>query len=256
MSEPQGKVFYGTLSDFYDDFYRGKNYERECCFILKQMGTIGSTPRMLELGCGTGGHLVPFSYHGWEANGIDASCSMLLKAKEKLPSGILRFGDFRESLNLFPASSFDLVTSLGTSILYASCSDIFQRVCCDVYTLLKPGGFFAFDLWKWHPCSPGEKFVEVECDTNGAKRFLRAMKWCPKGELLESNDCFIVDYGERSEVYFETHTLGLFRIEQVREWLQGIGFSVETFDGFTEKGFSTDAIRAVFICKKNGLSEG
>jgi SAM-dependent methyltransferase len=107
------------------------------------------TPRLLDLGCGTGGMLKAFQELG-EATGMDSSSFAIERARERSRCRV-EWGMLPEPIPFEPMS-FDVVTAL----------DVIEHVDDDraalgaIHTLLRPGGLFvctvpafAF-LWSGH----------------------------------------------------------------------------------------------------------
>ena len=51
---------------------------------LEEVMTIDSNTRVLEIGCGEGGNLLPFVERGCEVVGIDLNCPQIERAKQYL----------------------------------------------------------------------------------------------------------------------------------------------------------------------------
>jgi SAM-dependent methyltransferase len=81
MSEPFGPVY----ANCYDALYHEKNYQAECDLIERLLRTYGDgqIKRVLDLGCGTGNHVLPLCARGFEVIGVDRSESMLAQARNK-----------------------------------------------------------------------------------------------------------------------------------------------------------------------------
>lgn len=65
------KVF-DNYADFYDLFYEDKDYNAEVNFIidLAKINTNSQIKSVLDIGCGTGGHLIPFAKKRTKINRI------------------------------------------------------------------------------------------------------------------------------------------------------------------------------------------
>src|SRR5207248_11417549 len=68
-------VFGPQYAEAYDTLYRDKDYSAECDAIehVFRLYGIGPVRRVLDLGCGTGGHAVPLAERGYEVVGVDRS---------------------------------------------------------------------------------------------------------------------------------------------------------------------------------------
>ena len=77
-------VFQDLYANAYDDLYSDKDYSAECGLIIKVIGDSAiNVNSILDVGCGTGGHLIPLAQQGYNLTGIDPSASMLDLAKKK-----------------------------------------------------------------------------------------------------------------------------------------------------------------------------
>jgi len=87
-------VFTTGYADAYDLLYRDKDYNSECDLIERIFKTYGqsSVRRVLDLGCGTGGHAIPLAQRGYDVVGVDRSEPMLTHAKRKSRAASLSGG--------------------------------------------------------------------------------------------------------------------------------------------------------------------
>ncbi|MHA1381462.1 MAG: class I SAM-dependent DNA methyltransferase, partial [Candidatus Helarchaeota archaeon] len=78
------KVFEG-YARFYDTYYKNKDYNAEVDFVLNLAKKNSIFPHtILDVGCGTGGHLIPFVKKGLNVSGFDLSEEMINQAKQKI----------------------------------------------------------------------------------------------------------------------------------------------------------------------------
>ena len=147
------KEIFNQYAEYYDLFYRGKDYAAEAAFVegLIRRHCPGSGA-VLELGCGTAGHALELLSFGREILAVDRSAAMLAQARRKveaLPAQRRKLislvqGDIRR----FRADrNFDAVVSLFLVMSYqAEDADLL----CAFRTAaahLKRGGVFLFDYW-------------------------------------------------------------------------------------------------------------
>jgi SAM-dependent methyltransferase len=113
--------------------------------------------RLLDLGCGTGRHLVHFAARGFDATGLDLSEHMLAVARRTLAEhcvgATLVHGDITK-LPTIGLGRFDAVLCMFSvlGMIYGRANRV--RFLADVRDLLAPGGRFAlhvhnrwFNLW-------------------------------------------------------------------------------------------------------------
>jgi predicted TPR repeat methyltransferase len=79
--------FTENYANQYDRLYRDKDYAAECDF-LETLFAQAATPvrRILDLGCGTGGHALPLAQRGLHVTGVDLSAGMLAFAQTRRTS--------------------------------------------------------------------------------------------------------------------------------------------------------------------------
>lgn len=111
-------------------------------FMEKYKNEIG--PKIIEIGAGTGPHLVPLTKMGYEVTGVEltAAGSAIVKQKlseEQLPAQVVR-ADFR---NLpFKNESFD--TGFSIQALQHNNWEGAEQSFVEISRVLKPGGLFFF----------------------------------------------------------------------------------------------------------------
>lgn len=144
---------FDAYAHYYDLLYRDKDYEEEANYVASFIRAHNPTAtRILELGCGTGGHAVHLAALGYTVHGIDLSDSMLARAnarKAAQPPEVatrLTFGrgDVR---TLRTGKSYDAVVSLFHVMSYQTSNSDLLATFETAYSHLLPGGLFLFDFW-------------------------------------------------------------------------------------------------------------
>jgi SAM-dependent methyltransferase len=143
--------FFGhKYAKYYDVLYADKNYERECDFIehvFEQYSPLKPT-KILDVGCGTGGHLVHLAKRGYEVVGIDKSESMIRIAEEKIRRHELHAKVMvADVLNFNLNEEFDACISMFAEINYIIETDDIIKAFKNVRRHLRQGGLFVFDFW-------------------------------------------------------------------------------------------------------------
>lgn len=146
-----GEAFGTVYADHYDQFYQSKDYNAECDFLAAVFGryTPNGIQSILDLGCGTGGHVLRLAQRGYRVVGVDRSPEMLRVAQQKMtPSANLsvawHLGDLR-FLEL--SQTFDAVIMMFAVLGYQTDNaDLAAALAC-VRRHLAPGGLFVADFW-------------------------------------------------------------------------------------------------------------
>lgn len=134
----------------YHVLYGNRDHAEADAFVQRLSEAVCPPPpaAVLDLGCGSGRHVMSFEQLGYEAYGIDLSPASIAEAKrrathpERLSVGDMRVFATEKGLE----NRFDLITSLFTSFGY------FEQWVDQIQTLqqvrhaLRPGGTFVLDF--------------------------------------------------------------------------------------------------------------
>lgn len=143
------KEFGKDYSQLYDFIYKDKDYEQECNFIEEIFSKFScKVEKILDLGCGTGGHALVLAKRGYHITGVDRSKHMLKLAKRKAKEENLPI-DFIESnitdLNL--RKEFDAVIAMFAVMSYQTSNSAIANVNKVAKKHLVQNGIFIFDCW-------------------------------------------------------------------------------------------------------------
>jgi SAM-dependent methyltransferase len=138
-------------ADLYDAVYGDKPYGAECELIERLLLAHGEHGgrRLLDLGCGTGGHAIPLARRGWQVTGVDRAPEMLARAGAKLaerPEVRLELieGDVR-TVDL--GREFDAALMMFAVLGYQTGNRDVAAALSVVRRHLRTGGLFVFDVW-------------------------------------------------------------------------------------------------------------
>lgn len=240
MTESGGEVFRG-YAKFYDLFYADKDYEAECDFLRRIFAANGvpETGSVLDLGCGTGGHVIPLSRSGYDVTGIDRSPEMVSIAQSKsADAGVgpsLMVGDVR-TLEL--GRTFDAVISMFAVVGYQLSNDDLAAVFRVARTHLDPGGLFTFDAW-FGPAVLSER-PEVKRKTvvlDDGRSLDRVAT--PTLDVIAQTvrvEYSFEESGEPIAEMAESHTMRFLFAQEIAYFLQDAGFEVVNLMPFMREG--------------------
>lgn len=141
---------FNKYAEFYDILYKEKDYEAECDFLESIFNKYRdkSIKNLLDVGCGTGGHVFHLSQRGYKITGVDISADMLKIAKRKAQKLNLNIkfkkGDMRNlNLNFL----FDAAISMFSVMSYQTTNEDVAKALRSVRKHIKPNGLFIFDFW-------------------------------------------------------------------------------------------------------------
>lgn len=163
--------------------------EREWPFLEEVLGA-GPSRRLLDLGCGTGEHSRFLVEKGFEVVGIDASESMLAKAREEpLPPG-LRFilGDLAE-VESVTDGSFGGAICLGNTLPHVTARESLVRGFAGLRRRLLPGAPVLLQILNYEKIfATGQRALPLSFRDGEAAGerivFLRLMDPRPDGTVL------------------------------------------------------------------------
>ena len=139
-----GGIFdaYGT---WYEAFYRDKDYGAEARYLLGVVESLRSTPRTwLDVGCGTGDHLAALSGLGIAVEGVDASSTVIARARGRYP-GIPFHVDTAQDFSL--DRDRDVVSFLFHVVNYQATDEELRGLFVNAARHLAERGVVVFDFW-------------------------------------------------------------------------------------------------------------
>lgn len=182
------KVF-AAYANAYDALYADKDYEAECDFLetIFERFSDRSVSRILDLGCGTGGHDIPLVQRGYHVLGIDRSSKMIEIGKEKAAKETLD-GDIRfqrgDVQNLDLDETFDAVICLFAVLGYQTSNNALFNGLLTSRKHLHSDGLFIADFWYGPAVLKTRPSDRVKSVHGGKERIVRMAR--PKIEI-ESN---------------------------------------------------------------------
>ena len=143
---------YDRSAAYYDEIYSEKDYAAEAEVVRSLIAdTHPAAQTLLEVGCGTGGHL-QFFRASFACEGVDLSPAMLASAQAKLPDVPLHQGDMR-TFDL--PRRFDVVASLFSGIGYVRSTEELNTTVRRMADHLEPDGLLMVEPWidpdDWKP---------------------------------------------------------------------------------------------------------
>jgi len=243
---------------YYDLLYRDKDYESEARHVHEviQKHHPGAS-RILELGCGTGGHAIHLVNWGYQVHGVDQSRSMLDHAARRIgslplaASSRLQFsqGDIREiRLN----ERFDAVIALFHVISYLPCTQDQEAALSTACHHLKSGGILLFDAWYGPAVLTDRPGVRIKRMTDERTEVLRIAE-----PVLHVNDNLVdVNYEifvrdrqtDRAKILQETHRMRYLFKPEVERLFSACGLQwVDWFEWMTERPPGCDTWGVCFV---------
>jgi 2-polyprenyl-3-methyl-5-hydroxy-6-metoxy-1,4-benzoquinol methylase len=233
------KVF-GTYGEYYDIFYSDKDYEKECDFVQEIFKEYSKKPvkSILDAGCGTGGHSIPFALRGYRVTGIDASLVMIKrargKAKEAGVNPTFRSLDIR-NFNL--GKKFDACVSMFAVLNYLTETSDILGTLWSIKRHLKPDSILTFDFWNGLAVLRILPSVRVKVVEKEGTKVIRTVQ--PEMDALHHickshYHVLAMQGGTVLEEFEETHTVRYFFPQEIAHYLDDTGFELLKFCPFLQ----------------------
>lgn len=204
---------------------RGKNYRDEADLVATHIHRrFPGASSVLDVACGTGGHLAPFSDLIGHTEGIDISEPMLDIARAELLEVPLHTGDMRD-FDL--GRTFDSVTCLFASIGYVGSEAELRRTLSCFARHVVPGGVVAVEPW-WFPENYIDRWVSSDLIDHDGTTVARVVHTVRDGEASQARVHYLLASPEGGAHHFvEEHRAMLFTRKQYETAFQKAGLSVE-----------------------------
>ncbi|AWI32196.1 MULTISPECIES: class I SAM-dependent methyltransferase [Streptomyces] len=223
-----GETMYGTdLARVYDLVHRGrgKDYraETEAVAAAARRHRPGAA-RLLDIACGTGGHLRHFADLFGHVEGLELSAPMAEAARRALPGVSVHPGDMRD---FRLGTTFDVVTCMFGSIGYTASVAELRRALAVFARHLEPGGVAVVDPW-WFPETFADGHVSADVVTVEGVTVSRLSHSARRGRASHMDVHFVVaEPGAGARHFVDTHIISLFSRSEYEEAFREAGFTVE-----------------------------
>jgi SAM-dependent methyltransferase len=250
------KVF-DAYARYYDLLYRDKDYAAEAEYVASHIRRDApAAKRILELGCGTGGHAIHLAQMGYVVHGVDLSEEMLSRAlarKGSLPPEVaarLSFskGDVR---TVHTGETYDAVISLFHVMSYQTTNADLDAAFETASSHLAGGGLFLFDFWYGPAVLTEKPEVRVKRLENEYVEVTRIAE-----PVLNFNESTVqVDYTlfvtekatGKIEQSAESHNLRYLFLTELQHFLAGRFVAPKAFEWMTGNPLSENTWSA-FVC--------
>jgi len=225
-------MVFGQYAQYYDVIYKNKDYKQECAYVqqLFRKHAHKEIKTILDLGCGTAGHIIPFIDEGYKIVGVDASTQMLKYAEQKLENLELKAELIKGKMQSIQLNrKFDAVLCLFSSIDYLTNKKDLMSMLENTAQHMKKSSLFIFDFWNENAISshysPSKKGL-FKSNGNMVERRSTTKIYASK-RLCEVNyTCSLKRNGRHTKLDKEKHLLRYFGVDEMKNYLKTAGLGV------------------------------
>lgn len=247
------------FADYYDQITGHKNYHGEAkalsAFLMER--SHGSCRRLLDIGCGTGGHAILLANMGIDVTAVDLSPDMIRVAAAKASNVRFACGDIADMG--IGDDDFDGAYSLFNVVNCLPGLDALERFFAAVAARVRAGGLFFIETW--NPIAVIAVPPEVVERTFTGNQETVVRKVTPMSDFLRQRldlrydiACFDATSGGRLNQFSVVHKLVLFTPLEIEHALRAAGFEqVEVFTALPHLLPAGDSDRMLaFAARRSG----
>lgn len=236
-----------SFDALYPIIYAHRNVEaatREASFAARELG-LGPDDRVLDLGCGTGRHMVHLQGRVALLTGLDYSRALLNEARRHVasPSHLVR-ADMRALP--FAEHAFDAVVNFFTSFGYFENDSENLGVVQGIAAVLRPGGRFFVDYFN---AEYAERTLERRSTRVAGGYELRERRWVDERAQRLNKVTEVYEGQTHEDTYYES--IRLYSPRAFTELFSQAGLEITRFHGDHSGGpMEPDRDRMIAIGRK------
>ncbi|HOL12245.1 MAG TPA: class I SAM-dependent methyltransferase [Bacillota bacterium] len=247
----QSKRPYAGFAKIYDDVMSDVPYDEWLDYVMAIWEYHSFSPEtVLDLACGTGNMSIRLARKGYKVTGVDSSPQMLEVAKEKAEREGLSISFINQDMRTLKIEEqFDSVICLFDSLNYLLEPSDVKSCFRSVFDVLKPGGYFIFDMNTYLRLSTVGKETLI---FDGSCYFAVWQDyWDKRNKWWQVNLTGFTKEGECWHRFDEIHRERAFPLEDIAMWLEESGFTIRgVYDSTAMMPASPVTMRAYFACYK------
>ena len=232
-------MIYKELANYYDALVKDDQATQQWVAFTKKFS---SGDKLLELACGSGEITIALANEGYDVLGTDVSIEMIDKARSKDDSNKVSWKQM-DMLKFDVKEQYDTVVCYCDSMNYLIDDSDLDKVFNSVYSVLKVGGTFLFDI---HSIGRKIEFEEEFIEEGMIDEV--GYQWSIRHEdsALYHNFSF---YDTNGNVVQEQHYQKVHNPKSVSDKLSALGYSVRVYTDFEYEGIQ-EGEKIFFVARK------
>lgn len=230
----RGQRLYSDLARYYDRVYHWKDYEDDARRIVSLVDAFKTSDgnSLLDLGCGTGGHLEHLTDR-FVCTGLDMEEAMLGIAREKVPRARFVQGDM---LDFELGETFDVIICMFSTVGYARSREELAGLMGMCGKHLRPGGVVLIEPWLVKEAFKPHHVGFHTYDGEDAKIARMSRVWI-EGVMTVLEFHYLIGEPDREIMHLtDRHELRLFDLDEAMALMEEAGLR----PSFDEKGFGLE----------------
>lgn len=248
------KKIFSKYADYYDLLYKNKSYKRETNYIEKIINNYaGKKLKILELGCGSGGHAFELKKKGHHITAVDASKKMIEIANKKNVNNNITF--IQEDLKKFISKKkFDVVILLFHVVNFLKQKKELKKLSINSHQNLKKNGIIIFDFINLNGVIADKPKKKIKVIKHKELTIMRKTK----PFFIKNKKLFNVEFemiinkkNKLIDKFFETHNLKLHPLDEILEIFKSKFSFINVFKWMKFNKISNKDWFGLYIFKKN-----
>jgi len=241
------KDVFSLEAKLYDRIWGRYDYDSDVDFLDALFRDYGCK-RIIDIGCGTGGHSLRLSMKGYDVTGLDLSPAMLKIAREKDKAANVRFiqGDMRKLNRLAFGKKFDAAICLGQTFSHLLTNKDVEAFLDGLCIVLKKNGLFIFNARNAKKIRE-EYLDKLLLDHMIIEEKLQVVmlayntRWVKNRDVIVWRPIYLIKEDDRMDMQIREHKLRRFHFQELRRMLAEKGFRIKAaYSGITKEEFRED----------------
>lgn len=246
---------YTELAEYYYEIEKsGRNF-REEVLLLDEIYKKYKIQTVLDIGCGTGEHVVAMQELGYKITGADSSKEMIAHAQKRFPNCHFEIGDLQTYKK---EKSFDGIYSIFGTMNYLITKEDLDSSLSNIRKNLKPSGIVIMEIWNAIPIQLIQrkplttvglaKIGNLVIKRNRGFKVKRAEGAAQSEEtLVEVNFVYNLDKKEIKD----KHIMRVFTLEEISAMLDHQKFEIlQIYGNYKMEKYKNHGARMIIVAKK------